>query len=105
MLERIAHELGAARKAQLLHDVSAVRLGCPDRDEELRRDLLVRMAEGQESENLALTFGERVLLGPASFLRICRDELGSQRRSTYSLATETARIRHDLAYSAPSSNT
>ena len=47
LLERVADEFGTCREAQLLHDVRAMRLGSADRDEELFRDLLVRMAQGE----------------------------------------------------------
>ena len=54
LIERIAHELGAARKPELLHDVRPMRLGRSHRDVELRGDLLVRVAEGEQAKNLAL---------------------------------------------------
>lgn len=41
--KRITHELGPARKTELLHDVGAVSLRCADRDIELLRDLLIRV--------------------------------------------------------------
>src|SRR6185436_3498231 len=44
--DRVADEVGAAREAELLHDVRSVGLGRADRDEELLRDLLVRVTEG-----------------------------------------------------------
>ena len=60
-------------------------------------DLLVRVAKRQESEDLALTLGEWVLLGPASLLRICRNELGAQRGVDVALARrDGADCRHDL---------
>ena len=61
-LERVAHELGAAREPELLHDVRAVRLGRSHRDVELLRDLLVRVAEREQPQDLALAVGERVFL-------------------------------------------
>ena len=63
--ERIADELGAAREAELLHDVRPVRLRRPDRDEELLGDLLVRVTERQQPKDLSLALGERILLGSA----------------------------------------
>ena len=63
VVERVADELGAAREAELLHDVRAVRLGRAHRDVELLRDLLVRVAEREQPQHLALALGERVLLG------------------------------------------
>src|SRR2546423_1877880 len=57
LLERVADELGARLQAELLHDVRAVRLGRADRDVEHPRDLLVRMAEGEQAEDVALAVG------------------------------------------------
>ena len=51
--ERVADELGAARQPELLHDVRAVRLGRAHRDVELLRDLLVRVPEREEAQDLA----------------------------------------------------
>ena len=47
--EGVAHQLGAAGEPQLLHDVGTVRLGGPDRDVQLLRDLLVRVPERQQA--------------------------------------------------------
>ena len=46
--ECVAHELGAGRQPQLLHDVSAVRLRRAHRDVELLGDLLIRVAEREQ---------------------------------------------------------
>ena len=66
--ERVADELGAAREPELLHDVRAVRLRRADGDVEHLRDLLVRVAEREQAEHLALAVGERILLGPPALL-------------------------------------
>src|SRR5581483_12208738 len=68
--ERVANELGAAREAKLLHDPSAVRLGRAHRDEEKLRDLLVRVAEREQVEDLVLAFRERIGLGAMMGLRL-----------------------------------
>ena len=60
VVERVADELRARVEAELLHDVRAVGLGGADRDEEQLRDLLVRVAEREQAEHLALAVGERV---------------------------------------------
>ena len=52
--ERVADELGAARQPELLHDVRAVRLGGAHRDVELLGDLLVRVPEREQAQDLAL---------------------------------------------------
>ena len=72
--ERVAHQLRPAGKSQLLHHVRAVRLRRPDGDEELLRDLLVRVAEREQPQHLVLTVGERVLLGLARRIRVRRDQ-------------------------------
>jgi hypothetical protein len=54
--ERIEHQLRAGRKVELAHDVGAVRLHGPHRDEQLACDLLVRVAEGERVENVPLPF-------------------------------------------------
>ena len=59
--ERVADELGAAREPELLHDVRPVRLGRAHGDVEHLRDLLVRVAEREQAQHLALALGERVL--------------------------------------------
>ena len=63
--ERVADELGPGAEAELLHDVRAVRLGGAHRDEERLRDLLVRVAERQQPQHLALAVGERIARRPA----------------------------------------
>src|SRR4051794_16842685 len=52
--EREHHELGTRFELQLAHDVGAVSVDRPDGDEELLADLLVRVAERQQMENVAL---------------------------------------------------
>src|SRR5215213_3186693 len=53
-VERVADELRPGREPELLHDVRAVRLSCADGDVEHRRDLLVRVAEGKQAQDLPL---------------------------------------------------
>src|SRR5262249_52090990 len=60
--DRVAHELRPAREMELLHDVRAVRLRGAHRDVQLLRDLLVRVSEREQTQHLALAFGERVFL-------------------------------------------
>src|SRR5215510_10385295 len=43
--ERKEHELGTCVEPELAHDVSAVRIDRPHRDEQLLPDLLIRIAE------------------------------------------------------------
>lgn len=45
------HKLGAGREPEPLHDAVAIRLDSADRDEELLRDLLIRMTERQQAEH------------------------------------------------------
>ena len=74
LVERVANELGAAREPELLHDVRAVRLGRSHRDVELRRDLLVRVPEREQTQDLALPVGQRILVGAALRLGLGKDE-------------------------------
>src|SRR5215211_4593484 len=69
-LERVAHELGAGRDPELLHDVGPVRLDRAHREVELTRDLLVRVTEGEQTEDLVLALREGIL---------GRDEPGAER--------------------------
>src|SRR3954451_25464586 len=78
--DRVANELGASRDAQLLHDVGAMSLGGPDRDEELLRNLLVRMAVGEQPKHLALAARERIFLGSASGLGLGLDQSRTELR-------------------------
>src|SRR5581483_11475194 len=80
LLDRVANELGTAREPQLLHDVAAVGLGRADRDVELVRDLLVRVAEREQAENLALAVGERILLGLAGRVGLGCDQARAELR-------------------------
>src|SRR5262249_9449699 len=59
-LDRDAHELGAGGEPELLHDPCPVRLGRAHGDVELLRDLLIRVAEREQFQDLALTVRERV---------------------------------------------
>src|SRR5687768_8887610 len=58
--ERVPHELGTCAQIQLPHDLGSVRLGRSDRDEQQLCDLLVRVAESQQSHHLALAIGQWV---------------------------------------------
>ena len=60
-LEGVAHEIGPRREAQLVEDVAAVGLDGADAQEELTRDLLIRVAERDEAQDLALALGQVVL--------------------------------------------
>src|SRR5205807_1258408 len=71
--ERLGHGRGAVGCAELLEDVLEVRLHCVRRDEQLLRDVAVRVAEGEELEHLDLAGGEGLglaiaLLGLGQFL-------------------------------------
>ena len=59
-LERVAHELGAARAAQLALQMCAVRLHRAHRELQLCGDLGVGVAQGEESQDLDLALGELV---------------------------------------------
>src|SRR6478672_7261797 len=54
------HELGLRLELELAHDVCAVRVDGSYRDEELLADLLVRMPECEQVENVALPVGYRL---------------------------------------------
>jgi hypothetical protein len=58
VLERVAHELGAAGEPDLLLDVRAMRLDRADRQVQLAADLRVRVAQRDELEDLELALGE-----------------------------------------------
>jgi len=58
--EREHDELGTRLELQLAHDVRAVRVDGAHGDEELLADLLVRVAECQQLEHVALALGERL---------------------------------------------
>ena len=49
-------------EVELLDDVAAVRLDGVDADDELLGDLAVRVAAGDEAEDLALAVGEAVVV-------------------------------------------
>src|SRR6266576_6152348 len=55
--QREEYELGARLELQLAHDVSAVRVDGSHRDEELLTDLLVRVSECEQVEDVALPVG------------------------------------------------
>jgi len=56
--------------------VRPVRLGRAHGDEELFRDLLVRVPQREQPQHFALSLGERILLGPPALLGLGRDEPG-----------------------------
>src|SRR4051794_26499739 len=58
--EREHHELGARFEPQLAHDVRPTRIDRAHRDEELLRDRLIRIAEGEQMDDVALAVGERL---------------------------------------------
>src|ERR1041385_7873631 len=86
LCDRIPDELRAARETELLHDVRAVRLGGAYRDEELLRDLLVRVPQREEPEHLALAVGERILVHPARGGDVRGDEARAELRVDVSSA-------------------
>jgi hypothetical protein len=45
---------------QLAHDVGATRVDCANRDEELLADLLIRVTEGQQVQDVSLSVGQRL---------------------------------------------
>ena len=49
------HELGACFELQLAHDVRAMRVDCANGDEKLLSDLLIRVAEGQQVQDVSLS--------------------------------------------------
>ena len=57
--ERVVHELRPGIEVELAHDARAVHLGRAGRDEELLCDLLVRVAEGDEPEDVKLARRQR----------------------------------------------
>ena len=80
LVDRVAHELGAGRQPELLHDVRPVRLGRAHRDVEHLRDLLVRVAEREQPQHLALALRERVGLLARLRLGLGRDQPRAERR-------------------------
>ena len=86
MRECVAHELGAARQPQLLHDVRPVRLGGAHGDEELLGDLLVRVPEREQAQHFALAVRKRILLGLPS----CVGVRGDQPRAELGVDVATA---------------
>src|SRR6185437_2066286 len=97
LLERVAHELRSAREAQLLHDVRAVRLRPANGDEELRRDLLIRVPEREQPQHLTLAIGERILFGPARLGGLGGDEARPERgMDVAAAARHLADRRYDL---------
>src|SRR6266542_2082682 len=58
--QRKKHELGARFELQLAHDVCAVCVDGSYRDEELLADLLVRVPECEQVEDVALPVGQRL---------------------------------------------
>src|SRR4029078_4457862 len=60
-LERVAHEVGACRAPELLQDVAPVGLDRADAEEELSGDLLIRVPECDQPEDLTLALGQVVL--------------------------------------------
>src|ERR1051325_225190 len=54
--EREEHELGARFEIEFAHDVSAVRVDGPYRDVQLLADLLIRVTERKELEDVSLAF-------------------------------------------------
>ena len=59
-VERVAHELGAARAAQLALQTGAVRLHRAHREVQLCGDLGVGVAQGEEPQDVELALGEVV---------------------------------------------
>lgn len=55
--EREEHEFGARVEIELAHDVSAVRVDGPYRDVQLLADLLIRVTERKELEDVSFAFG------------------------------------------------
>jgi hypothetical protein len=60
------HELGAGFELQLAHDVRAMRVDCANGDEELLADLLIRVVEGQQVQDVPLSVGQWRRLSLAS---------------------------------------
>src|SRR5437667_42869 len=74
--KRLGHRGGPVRRPELLEDVLEVRLHGVGRDEQLVRDVLVRVPEGKELEDLDLS-GRQGLGLPIALLRL--GELVGQR--------------------------
>src|SRR6185436_7903050 len=72
-LERVAHEVGACREPELVQDVAPVGLDRADAEEELSGDLLIRVPECDQPEDLTLALGQVVL-------RLAHDEARGERR-------------------------
>ena len=73
MIERVAHEFGPGRAAQLVLDVRAVGLDRAHAEEELLADLGVRVAERDQAQDVELALAEVVRAGarrgPSSAMR------------------------------------
>src|SRR5438105_5342023 len=95
--QRVAHQLGARRKSQLLHDMRAVRLGRAHGNVEHLGDLLVRVTEGQKPQHLALSVRQGIGLGCRARFRLRGDESRAEGRMHVMLAArDLANGRDDL---------
>src|SRR5207237_6370628 len=98
--DRVADELGATLKAQLLHYVRAMRLRGAHRDEQLLGDLLVREAEREQPEDLALAVGQGILFRLTHCLGLRGDE--ARAKLWVDVPTSAGHLpdrRHDLGIS------
>ena len=82
-VERGPHEPRAGRHAQLGHHVGAVALDGPHAHDQLLGDLLVRVAQGEQAQHLALALGQLV---DRAGRRRGRRERGAERRVDVPLA-------------------
>src|SRR5688572_33331749 len=74
-LDRVANQLRSAREPELLLDVCAVRLDGADAEIEPLGDLVVRMAQGDQAQDLHLAVGEVVGRGRVGLGRQARPQL------------------------------
>src|SRR3954454_736687 len=95
VLERVVHELGAGGQPDLLLDVRAVRLDRAHAQVQLPGDLRVRVAEGDQPEDLDLALGQ--VVGRAGGLgRRCRDAGAELRVQERAAARGGAHGLHEL---------
>src|SRR4051794_23261095 len=94
-LERPAHELGATREAELLHQASALGLDRADRDVQLARHIAIRVAIGEQESCSLLAFRELVRRHTPSLAPVRTPGIGKRTPSGSVLSTGRGVLRED----------